>query len=314
LRVGIIALVALFVLTVCPTAQAEGKRYAVVVGVNAYDHSSLSALEYAEADAVDLAALLESRGYTVRLLTGPAGRTDPNKAPTKANIETALKATLDGCKRDDLVLVALAGHGLQFDELPGAHFCPQDAKPFADRVDTLVSMDWVYKQLEECGAGAKLLLVDACRNDPKGGRGRGATGAGVPAPRGLCAVFSCSPGERAFEHKALGHGVFFHFVLRGLKGKAYDQDGEVTVDSLALYVAKQVPRQVPDLVGGGARQTPMITRAEQAGGSPILLDPARGEKRAKLAFTFGGAVQDGEHQGRGVIDYVIPGGGPTGWG
>ena len=283
---AVAVLVALFL---AAPSQADGKRYAVIVGVNGYDHAALAPLEYAEADAADLAAILGAGGYDVRLLTGAAGKADPTRSPTKANVEAVLKGTLDGCKRDDLVLVALAGHGLQFDGDKDAHFCPRDAKPFPDRTDTLVSLQGLYGQLEECGAGAKLLLVDACRNDPKGGRGRGATGAGVPTPRGLCAVYSCSPGERAYEHKALGHGVFFHHVLEGLKEKARDADGEVTVDSLALYVVKQVPRRVPDLVGGGARQTPILNRSELTGGSPVLLakaGAAAGGRTPEVAGSF----------------------------
>jgi len=84
-----VALPVLLLLTWCPPVGAEGKRYAVVVGVNRYDDAALAPLEYAEADATDLGALLERGGYQVALLTGAAGRTGKEEVLTKANVEVA---------------------------------------------------------------------------------------------------------------------------------------------------------------------------------------------------------------------------------
>lgn len=81
-----VALHVLLLLTWCPPVWAEGKRYAVVVGVNGYDDAAFTPLEYAEADAIDLGALLERGGYKVTLLTGAAGRVDPGKAPTNLGV------------------------------------------------------------------------------------------------------------------------------------------------------------------------------------------------------------------------------------
>jgi hypothetical protein len=127
----------------------------------------------------------------------------------------------------------------------------------------------------------KLLLVDACRNDPASGRSLDAESLPRP-PRGTAALFSCSSGQRAFETDKLRHGVFFHFVLEGLKGKARVEDDEVTWDDLARYVKRQVSRETPKLVGGGARQTPHEIR-DLRGESPALL--ALGNPRPDRADT-----------------------------
>jgi general secretion pathway protein G len=106
--------------------------------------------------------------------------------------------------------------------------------------------------------GQKLLMVDACRNDASSGRGRGVAAALVSLPEQTWVLLSCSRRERAFETKKLGggHGVFFYHVLEGLRGKAADEDGEVTWGRLAEYVSKNVPKVVPDIIGGGAEQHP----------------------------------------------------------
>ncbi|HEX3148490.1 MAG TPA: hypothetical protein VHR66_10425 [Gemmataceae bacterium] len=58
----------------------------------------------------------------------------------------------------------------------------------------------------------KVLLVDACRNDPEaGGRGVAADKAPRP-PQGVAAIFSCKA-QRAFEVEKYQHGVFWFIGL-----------------------------------------------------------------------------------------------------
>ena len=152
-------------------AQDDGQRYAVLVGVNEYDHAKLSPLKYAENDATAMRDVLKAGGYDTTLLTAALGKTDAKSAPTKDNVEKAIKDVLDKAKRRDTVVVSLAGHGLQFDKGKGAYFCPRDAAPSADKAETMVSMAKLFKQMDASGAGVKLLLVDACRNDPTSTRG-----------------------------------------------------------------------------------------------------------------------------------------------
>jgi formylglycine-generating enzyme required for sulfatase activity len=253
--------VALATLAVLPLVWAQppaGKKYAVLVGVNRYQHDQLKKLSYAEADVADLADLLRKAGYQVTLLTGSAQ--DEGLLPTKQNIERRMRQVLDGCREGDTVVLAFSGHGLQFEGKDDCFFCPTDARPFADRADTLVSMGGVYKELERSFAGMKVLLVDACRNErPPGQRRQGVTPDYMPkTPKGVAALFSCDAGEVAFEHEKLKHGVFFYHVLEGLRGKAKDADGEVTFAGLASYVSRRVARDVPALVGGAARQSPNL--------------------------------------------------------
>jgi tetratricopeptide (TPR) repeat protein len=252
---------------------ARGKRYALLVGINTYEHHNLPALKYAERDVEALAGVLEKAGYEVTLLTGAAGRKKAGRLPNRKNVEARLGEVLRKCRAGDTVVLAFAGHGLQFRGKKDAFFCPVDARPFTDETATLVSLTKVYAELERSFAGARLLLVDACRTDPPDpGRGaRGVSGDTTPSPpRGVAALFSCSSGQRAFETDRLQHGVFFHYVLQGLRGKAGNARGVVTWASLAEYVTEQVSDEVPRLIRGGATQTPHLM-ANLKGKSPVLL-------------------------------------------
>jgi tetratricopeptide (TPR) repeat protein len=270
--------------------EAGGKKYALLVGVRAYEHNKLKDLKYTENDVEELAVLLRGKaaGFDgVRVLTTSRGQANAADRPTAANIRRAVARLLDRRTKRDTVLVALAGHGVQLPAASGdggktrdePFFCPADGEPVEGRTATLLSLAALFKQLDDSGAGVKLLLVDACRNDPHETRSLDADALPRP-PRGVAAMYSCSSGQRAFETPRLGkngHGVFFHFVLEGLKGEARNKDGDVTWGGLAEYVTKSVSRAVPKLIGGGAKQQPNVI-ANLSGESPVLTRPAAGPR------------------------------------
>ena len=81
----------------------------------------------------------------------------------------------------------------------------------------------------------------------------------------MAALFSCSPGEKAFEHERLKHGVFYYYVIQGLKNEAdLDKDGTVSVEELALFAKRRVPDFVKEEYGFDVRQMPVL-RGEVGG-------------------------------------------------
>jgi formylglycine-generating enzyme required for sulfatase activity len=237
----------------------EGKRFALLVGVKAYRHAGLEDLQYTEKDVTDLRDVLANSGFQVTLLTTTEGRADPNKAPTKANVDAVLKSMLSSVSKHDLVLVGLAGHGLQPTGSSEQFFCPFDANP--DTKANLLSLAKLSQDLQESGAGSKLLLVDACRNDPDPGRGRSGVEGNLyslpPRASNFMAMFSCCAGQKAYETDKAGggHGVFFHHVIEGLQGKAaIGDEKDVTWDLLALHVKRRVPVSVKDWIGSDKEQ------------------------------------------------------------
>ena len=250
-----------------PSAHA-GDRYALLVGVKNYNKTELRNLTYSENDVAELAQLLRDAGYKrVVLMTQSAALAegDNDLLPTSDNIRAQLKAILDDRQADDTVLVAFSGHGVQLKGKKEHYFCPMDAKLAS--TGTLISLPEVYDRLGACKAGAKVMLVDACRNDPQSGLDKGGDRPQVelpsdtrpqaaPAPGGVAVVFSCSEGEKSFEDPKLNHGLFFNFVIEGLKGKAANDKGEVGLDGLAQYVKDHVKDQVKSDIGPDKSQVP----------------------------------------------------------
>ncbi|GEM_PF-291908 len=170
-------------------------------------------------------------------------RLPPRYLPEAKKIREELQLLLAQVEDDDSLVVALAGHGVQFKGEKRSFFCPVDAK--LDEKETLIALDDVYRLLEKCPATRKLMLVDACRNDPVSELARSRPTVDLesvtrpqtePVPEGLVALFSCREGQKSFEHPDLKHGIFFHSVLQGWNGAAdANRDGQLTLDELAGY-------------------------------------------------------------------------------
>lgn len=137
---------------------------------------------------------------------------------------------------------------------------------------TLIPLNAVYQELKDCRASVKLLLVDACRNDPQSAPSRARAEVDlesvtrpqvVKPPEGVAAFFSCRVGQKAYESESLKHGIFFYYVLQGLRGKAADKKGVVTVKRLSSYI-DSVTDHVQKEFGGDVIQEP-AARGEHDG-------------------------------------------------
>jgi TPR repeat protein len=244
-----------------------------VVGVNEYRDAALPVLRFAEEDAEELATVLECANFEVVLLSGTAGKADPGRRPTRANIEKQLTAMLGKLAKGELLVVALAGHGLTFDGDGDAYFCPQDAAAGKEGRKTLLSIRKLYQQLGKA-PGIKLVLADACRLQGLHG------GSGPRPPAGVAALLSCSAGQRAIDFPSMNHGLFFFHVIEGLRGPASNPAGEVEWNGLSKYVRKWVAelaqdaeaKQTPALVSGGLGDDPvvLVRRSDSLASSAML--------------------------------------------
>src|SRR5688572_1512364 len=133
-------LLSVAVLLVSTIPAPAGDQFALLVGVRKYHPDELRDLPYAEADVEGLAKTYRSIGYAsenVVLMTPSAAARDLRFAPESSKIRRELKLLLQNRVRGDTVVIAFAGHGVQFQNESEAYFCPADAR-LADR-STLVS-------------------------------------------------------------------------------------------------------------------------------------------------------------------------------
>ncbi len=294
-----IASMTLAVLLSLASSSAWAEDFALLVAARDYataGKSGLRSLKYSRNDIVDLGATLIDCGYKKRsVVMMYDGHPDSSKLPEYEKIKEQLDLMLTDLSPGDSVLVALAGHGVQFAKDKVNYFCPLDADIEAKR--NLLSLTEVYELLRRCSAGRKMLLVDACRDDPVNIASRGAfekmdleseTRPQLEdVPEQTIAIFSCNTGQRSWEDDRLKHGVFFAHVLKGLKGEADrpSPDGRVTVRELADYVkeetqsyAKLALKQVQRPIVKNEGEVEWVLRAlkaDAAAGAPGLAEAHR---------------------------------------
>ncbi len=256
-----LALAAIAALLVAQTAlAAEPRKVAFLVGVSKYEKAGLNDLTYAEADVTALADALKSSGFFVQTLLGSG---EGDKRASRENIKTQLEGrfaeNIKRLNKDDVVLIGLSGHGQQLDVVKGGgrvedhFFCPVDA--LKTDPATLVSVSELMELVgRNSGAENNLFVIDACRDNPGKGAGKGIDGSRISLPRNMAAIFGSSAGKQSYESRQLQHGLLTYYLLEGLKGNAKDNDGDITWDSLVNYTKKQVIKNAPTLVG--EQQTP----------------------------------------------------------
>lgn len=148
-----------------------------------------------------------------------------------------------------------SGHGFQREN--GRHFLGT-TNAHLGSLETLqittLPLELLREKMGRVKAQKIVFMIDACRNDPEQGKSdkdnpltddftkslRVAAKAGGSGLAGTAMFFACSKGERSYEWAEKQHGAFTYYVLDGLRGKAVDASGELTMTGLGRYVQRQV--------------------------------------------------------------------------
>ncbi len=248
-----------------PPLATAGDNYAFLVAVGDYDVKQLKPLAYTRNDVLEFAKALNDSGFKADNIVVMHDDLKTQKSqrylPQGDKIRKEFDLLLLGVEEGDSVIVAFAGHGVQFEGDDQNFFCPADAD--LEERKSLISLKEIYAKLEQCPADRKLLLVDACRNDPLSRLARSRDKVKLNSvtrpqmeavPKGIVALFSCSAGQESYEWPDVQHGVFFHHILMGWKGAADNGDRQLSLDELVAYTRKNT--QSFARVKLGAVQTP----------------------------------------------------------
>lgn len=265
----------------CTAPRVFPDLYLVTIGVSKYRF--LPGLDFADADALALAALWEGqkeRYGDVKLLTLT------NEQVTREAFARVREFVVRS-RVDDQVILAIAGHGLR-DARRDYYFATQDTDPEAPaaRGYSFAELDAI---LDGIPARHKVLLMDTCHageSDPDEGqallapgvtekpRAAKLSGGGVGLTNSFllmqelftdlrrtsgASVIAAAAGSQ-FAYEVSGHGVFTAAVLEALRDRKADAngDGEITVAELSEYVSVRVTAAT------AGRQTPTARRIPRA--------------------------------------------------
>jgi hypothetical protein len=272
-----------------PPPAIARNRWAVIIGIGRYDRTDIPPLRYAVADAERLYDVLTaSVGFkkeNVLLLTD-----NTERKPTLRNVKWALGTFLArSAQKDDLIVIFFAGHGAPEVDPRGVesdglakYLVPADADP-DDLYATALPMDELTTIFSRIEADQVVMFLDACYSGAAGGRTFASkrTRASriddvflerLTRSKGRVIVTASRANEVSLELPDLGHGVFSHYLIQGIRGTAdLDRDGLVSLQELYQYLEQEVSRK-SRLAGGN--QHPVM-KGELEGVLPLTRLGAR---------------------------------------
>ncbi len=248
----LLAIGLLFLLLPSPAA-AEGKRHALIVGVDHYDDEGLAPLRFAGEDARALSEVLRAEdlgGFdSVTLLEG--------EAISSKRLRTEMDRFWHQLAPEDLALLYFSGHGTRWiDELNRSqvYLALSDtvkARPRDSALPLLQLQDWLHS----LPASRRVLILDACFT----GQGKveleeGAASGGwdfegkLPFSERVreneAQIFATTFGRPALESSALGHGLYTFQLLQALGPSTHladtNRDHVVTVSEAHDYARVRV--------------------------------------------------------------------------
>jgi hypothetical protein len=268
------------------------KRWALIIGVDTYE-KDISSLRGAVNDAqalkdvlVKYAGFLESHVVLLR-----TGATDSDQLPRRSNILDELNKLSYRVPHDGLLLFSFSGHGVSIGT--EAYLIPSDGritKNLSFLRDFGIDVQRIKEGIKEIKVKQVLMFLDACRNQP--GRGETPNPMTEAYTRGFsfditnnevqafATLYATSIGERAFEffdkQTRQYRGYFSYAIEEGMKGKAGNARGQITLGGLISYVENTVPSRVR--FETGEKQVPFNEVAGYKENDLILaLEPAKKE-------------------------------------
>ncbi len=195
LRSWTVLLALLLFIPVVASQSYAAKRLALVIGNN--DYREVPKLEKAVGDATAIGQKLTELGFDVTTALNLDRR----------ELNQALSKLYGKIEPGDTVLVQYSGHGV---EIAGQNFLlPTDIPlPTEGATDLLksesLSVNTLVETLEQKGAGARILILDACRDNPfaaSGTKGLGSTRglANASTSKGTFIMYSAGAGQTALD-------------------------------------------------------------------------------------------------------------------
>ena len=152
-----------------PTAAQTAGRVALVVGNSAY--AAIGTLPNPGNDAADMAAALRRLGFEVTTALDA----------DRVELNDVLRAFTRQSAGADVSLVFYAGHGIEMDGVN--YLVPVDARLERDTDVRFEAVELDYVLAATVGAGLRVVILDACRNNPLA-RSMRRTGASRSVSRG----------------------------------------------------------------------------------------------------------------------------------
>jgi hypothetical protein len=256
----------------------QGKRRAVIVGINKYEHHDITELKGAEQDAKEFFEIM-SDPINGRFEVKKDDTFLVGKQATVRNIRRAISEVFVE-SQNELALFYFSGHGLTSKKMGEGFIAPWDLDPYYPFTGLRVSelKEIVYESIKPENARSQkaLAILDCCYSGQMTQEGKMLRDdeAGIvfedslknfEASRGVFVLASSRANETSREisevHKDTGqpeghsHGLLTYHLLDALSGKAGHTEGNISLFDISNYVnteVKKISAQEPTINFSGS--------------------------------------------------------------
>lgn len=217
--------------------------YTLCIGINNFNDSTFSSLNYAADDAQELHNLFaENFGVgdgTIKLL---------NEEAIMRNVTESIYKLSEIAKPQDTVLIFIASHGefTKSDKGPDYYLITSDSE-YKNLVGTSLSMSTLKDMIAKIKTQRKIIFLDTCYS---GGMSRRDSQRITDQMKenifqnfqseDFIIITSSQANQVSHECDELKHGVFSYYLINGLSGAVEAKDGIIDLSTLYAYIYKSV--------------------------------------------------------------------------
>ncbi|MDR0335515.1 MAG: caspase family protein [Planctomycetaceae bacterium] len=265
--------VALFPLTTFAESVSSGRLNVIIIAASYLQSTTpeITKLPYTQNDAkFILEALNRQSASTVKhrsLLE------ESEKQPTKANIETLIVQWLRECEANDTVLIFFSGHGIARDDKGQVNALVPSDFDANDIAGSSIPVSWLRRQLGQCEAKTKFLLLDCCHAGGEGISDSEHNGVMKHVAQqdtlDVVTIASCGSNEKSHYWKDQHLSLFSYYLAEALRGEAdVNHDQKITANELYSYIHDHVRKTAENL---GFQQNPVRIIRSGVSGDPVLV-------------------------------------------
>ncbi|HQQ97896.1 MAG TPA: caspase family protein [Cyclobacteriaceae bacterium] len=249
---------------------ADLRVFGLFVGVSNYSGQELD-LKYASGDAISLSQSIgwsaeKQFGANNTFITSLTSDAPPDRQPGKENIRRFFETTARTARPQDILIIFLAGHGVNFGGEDGDfYFLTAEASsgdikdPFVRKTTAISSQELTdYIKLVPCLK--QVLVLDACHAGQYANDLLASARSEKPASEvralerlkdrtGLYVLSGAAADAVSYEASTYGQGLLTYSLLFGVKGAALRDNKYVDVMNLFQFAADEVPR-LAESIGG----------------------------------------------------------------
>jgi hypothetical protein len=166
-------------------------------------------------------------------------KANPPVEPLRSAIEASITEFLKTSRAQDNIVLFFAGHATEIDK--EAYLVPKEGK--VKDAKTLIPLTWLYKELSECKARQKVLILDVCRFNP--GRGVNAEPMGPvleaklkQPPPGVQVLACCGAKQQSLETD--NGSLFLQALCKRCDGLPTPPEYAIPIKRLAAAVATEL--------------------------------------------------------------------------